>query len=58
MGASTMVVLNGRLSPDELREAAYALPGFTRVVRIPSPLQGVDLPPPAPDVLASAFPSP
>ena len=57
MGASTMVVLNGRLSPDELREATYALPGFTRVVGIPSLLHGVDLPPPAPDVVASAFPS-
>ena len=58
MGASTMVVLNGRLSPDELREATYALPGFTRVVVIPSLLHVGDLPTPAPDVLASAFPSP
>ena len=58
MGASTMVVLNRRLSSDELCETAYPLPGFTRVVGIRSLLHGVDLSPRAPDVLASAFPSP
>ena len=57
LGGATMHVLNSRYSPEELRQAAYSLPEAKSVTAISSLLHGVGLPPLAPDVPHSGFPS-